>query len=150
MVPPDSLSAWLQDQLRAIAMIMFLVVAASALLLKLAVYLRVARLSRERRNLTEQTFVEHLAMYKFDPSITGATYRYLQQVQGIRFPIRPSDLLDEDLGLDNQDQEETIADLLAELQREPSPGLRPTPLLTVEDLVRHLQASPRRIRGRAA
>jgi hypothetical protein len=45
--------------------------------------------------------------------------------------------------LDLADVEETVRDLLQLTQRRYQPGLRHDPLVTVEDLVRFIQASPR-------
>ena len=94
--------------------------------------------------MSETTFTKHLQVYGFDPAITGAAYRYLQEVQLVQFPILAGDDLVEDLGLDNDDVEQTVTELTEALKRELTPGLRHTPLVTVEDLVRLLQASPRR------
>jgi hypothetical protein len=149
MVTPDTLSIWLKEQALPVGIVLILI-GLALLALKISASRRRTVLSRERHGVTEQTFVEHLAQYNFDPVITGTAYRYLQEVQGIQFPILPSDLLDEDLGLDHDDLEQTISELLQSLQRQESPGLRYTPVVTVEDLVRHLQASPRRSRQAAA
>jgi hypothetical protein len=149
MFTPDSVSIWLKEQAWPIAIILLLAVAVF-ILLKLSVIHRRAVLSRQREGDTEQTFVENLARYNFDPLITATTYRYLQQVQRIRFPILPSDALDEDLGLDCEDVNQTVRELLVALKREEAPGLRHEPMMTVEDLVRHLQASPRKRQQSAA
>jgi hypothetical protein len=149
MVTPDTLSIWLKEQALPIGILLILI-GLALLALKLSANRRRTVLSRERSGITEQTFVEHLAQYNFDPLITGTTYRYLQEVQRIQFPILPSDILDEDLGLDHDDLEQTIHELLQSLQRQESPGLRSIPVVTVEDLVRHLQASPRKKRQTAA
>jgi hypothetical protein len=134
---------WLKQQAWPIGILIALV-AATFIVLKLSASYRNAVLSRRRRGMTEQTFVEGLARYNFDPVIAGTTYRYLREVQQIKFPILPSDALDEDLGLDPDDVDQMIHDLLRSLHREEVPGLRNEPILTVEGLVRHLQASPRR------
>jgi hypothetical protein len=134
---------WLKGQVWPIGILIALT-AAFLLVLKLSVSYRNAVLSRQRRGMTEQTFVEQLAQYNFDPVIAGTTYRYLQEVQQIKFPILPSDALDEDLGLDPEDVDQTIRELLRSLKRAEVPGLHPEMVLTVEGLVRRLQASPRR------
>jgi len=149
MVTPDSLSVWLNEQAWPIAIIVACVVFAF-LALKISAKRRHKALANERQGVTEATFTDHLEQYGFDPAITGATYRYLQEVQLVRFPILPSDALDEDLGLDTEDIDQTISELTAALKRERQPGLRHTPLVTVEDLVRLLQASPRKSRSIAA
>jgi len=72
-------------------------------------------------------------------------YRYLQERQRVNFPILPGDQLDEDLGLDSEDITQTVREMTANLGRQFNPGLLHKPLVTVEDLVRMLQASPRHI-----
>jgi hypothetical protein len=61
----------------------------------------------------------------------------------VDFPILPSDALDEDPGLDSEDVKEAVRDLLIRTGREFRPGILTAPMVTVEDLVRYLQASPR-------
>ena len=149
MATPETLMMWLRDQAVPLAILVMLVIAAY-LILKTSSSRRTASLVREREGVTEATFVEHLEQFHFDPVITGATYRYLQQVQNVSFPILPSDALDEDLGLDSDDVEQTLRELLRSLNRMDAPGLRHEPTITVEDLVRHLQASPRAAQSIAA
>ena len=105
---------------------------------------RRSSLVRHRSGRTEETFAEYLAEYGFDPELARATYRYLQGQQNVAFPIEPFDDLDCDLGLDSEHLSETIRALLAETGRIYLPGLLDSPLVTVEDLVRTIQASPRR------
>jgi hypothetical protein len=149
MVTPDTLSLWLKEQSWPLAIIAVLVLGAF-LTLKYSARRRREVMNRERSGVTEETFVDHLAQYHFDPVITGTTYRYLQEAQLVPFPILPGDALDEDLGLDSEDVEQSVSELLASLNREEAPGLRHEPLVTVEDLVRHLQASPRKAQSAAA
>jgi len=106
---------------------------------------RRAALRRDRSGRTEETFVEYLAGYGFDQEIARATYRYLQQVQQVTFPILAKDDLDRDLGMDDDEVKRTVLDLLNETGREYLPGLLDSPLVTVVDLVRYIQASPRRV-----
>jgi acyl carrier protein len=143
MAIPITVEQWLIEQ--ALPLLLF----GFALLLGfVAVYLsarhRRASLLRARWQRTETTFVEELTGYGFDPEIARITYRYLQAQQNIAFPIEPLDDLDLDLGLDSEDLEQTIRDLLELTGREHLPGLLCSPLVTVGDLVRYLQASPRR------
>ena len=149
MVTPDTVSIWFKEQAWPIGLILLLV-AAAFLTVKLSSRRRAAALNRERSGVTEQSFTEHLAKFGFDPLIAGTTFRYLQEVQLVQFPILPTDTLDEDLGLDTEDVEQSVRELLASLQRQETPGLRHEPLHTVEDLVRHLQASPRKLISVAA
>lgn len=106
---------------------------------------RRAALARDRSGRTEDTFAEYFAAYGFDPQIARAAYRYLQQVRQIAFPIEPLDDLDRTLGLNEEELNQTIRDLLVETGREYLPGLLDSPLVTVLDLVRTIQASPRRV-----
>jgi hypothetical protein len=105
---------------------------------------RSSSLARDRSGHTEETFAEDLAEYGYDPDIARATYRYLQGQQSAALPIEPLDDLDSDLGLDSEDLREAIRELLTETGRSYLPGLLDSPLVTVVDLVRTIQASPRR------
>ena len=142
MITPDTLSIWIKEQAWPIAIVLICAGLAFALL-KYSAKRRVEKLLKEREGVTEQTFTEHLERYGFDAVITSATYRYLQEVQLVQFPIVPGDALDEDLGMDSEDVDQTVRELSVALHREQTPGLRYAPLVTVEDLVRLLQASPR-------
>jgi hypothetical protein len=142
MSGPDTLSSWLREQAWPIIFVL-IAVGLVYLLLKLSSHSRIQKLIEQRKSATEQTFTEGLQRFGFDPAIATATYRYLQQVQQVRFPILPEDALDEDLGLGLEDVEQTVQELGLALNRQEAPGLRFSPLVTVEDLVRLLQASPR-------
>jgi hypothetical protein len=149
MDTPDSLSLWLKEQAWPIAILAGLVIL-TFIVLKLSASRRHKALASQREGVTEASFTAHLQQYGFDPVITGATYRYLQEIQRVNFPILPGDALDEDLGLDTEDIEQTVTELTEAMKRDRSPGLRHTPIVTVEDLVRLLQASPRKARSVAA
>jgi hypothetical protein len=149
MDTPDSLTVWLKDQAWPIAIIVGLAIF-TFVALKFAARKRQRALTQQREGVNEASFVSHLQKYGFDPMIAGSTYRYLQEVQLVKFPILPGDALDEDLGLDTEDIEQSIAELTEALKRDRSPGLRHTPIVSVEDLVRLLQASPRRANSVAA
>ena len=149
MATPDTLSTWLKAQSIPIALIV-LGVLVVILILRVSARRRQDALLREREGVSEQTFTAHLQRYGFDPSITSTTYKYLQEVQRVQFPILPGDALDEDLGMDSDDIQQTVRELTHALKRDPNPGLRSTPMVTVEDLVRLLQASPRKMRSAAA
>lgn len=113
------------------------------LVLFLSSHSRRMAMNRKRAGLNEYTFVNFLAAYGFDADIARTTYQYLQEKQNVHFPIEASDQLDEDLGLDSSDIRQTVRDLLVACGRQYRPGMMHTPLVTVEDLVRYLQASPR-------
>ena len=149
MVTPDTPLLWLKEQSFPIALILLGILVAF-LVVRISARRRHDKLLRERDGINEGSFTTHLERYGFDPQITSTTYRYLQQVQRVQFPILPGDALDEDLGLDSEDIQQTVRELTETLGREPNPGLRSTPMVTVEDLVRLLQASPRKVRSLAA
>ena len=140
----STLGQWLGQQIVPLVYIGFAVLMGFALLY-FSAQSRRAALVRDRSGKTEETFAEYLAAYGFDPEIARTTYRYLQQVQQVAFPIVPKDDLDRDLGLNDNDVKRTVRDLLNETSREYLPGLLDSPLVTVVDLVRYIQASPRRV-----
>jgi len=120
------------------------------LLLRLSAWAREYRLRRKRAGVTQQTFTAQLQQYGFDPVITSATFRYMREVQLVPFPVLPGDDLEKDLGLAPEDVNQAVRDLSIALRREYSPGRQPLPLVTIEDLIRLLQASPRIVRTGAA
>jgi hypothetical protein len=139
-----ALQQWLGDQIVPLFFVGFAILMGFGLLY-FSAQGRKAALKRDRSGRSEQSFVEFLAPYGFDPEIAGATYRYLQERQRVAFPILPTDDLDRDLGLDENEVKTTVRDLLSEMGREYLPGLLDSPLVTVVDVVRCIQASPRRV-----
>ena len=137
-----SITAWLGHRAWPLWLLLTLIVVCVALL-RLSAWLREHKLRKARAGITQETFTAQLQQYGFDPVITGATFRYLREVQMVPFPVLPGDDLDKDLGLTPEDVDQSVRDLTLALRREYSPGLQPTPLLTVEDLIRLLQAQPR-------
>jgi hypothetical protein len=137
-----SIPPWLGHHAWPLWLLLALVVACMALL-RLSAWSRERRIRRKRVGVTQETFTAQLEQYGFDPVITGSTFRYLREVQLIPFPVLPGDDLEKDLGLTPEDVDQSVRDLTLALRRVHSPGLQPTPLVTVEDLIRLLQASPR-------
>ncbi len=142
MQTPSNISIWLGEQALPLALIVLLL-AFVMIVLYLSARNRRAKMNEERSGVNEDTFVSFLGTYGFDANIARTTYRYLQEKQNVSFPIKAGDLLDEDLGLDSEDIKESVLDLLTINQRLHQPGLYQSPLVTVEDLVRFIQASPR-------
>ncbi len=140
MQVPSSLSIWLTEQAGLLAPIVALL-AAILLVLYLSARYRTLKMNAARSGLNEDTFVHSMLPYGFDPFVTRTTYRYLQQ--HVTFPIKSSDLLDEDFGLDLHDLHLSIIAILVLTGRLHQPGLQHRPIATVEDLVRFIQASPR-------
>jgi hypothetical protein len=134
---------WLGEQIVPVFFIGFAILMGIALVY-LSAQSRRSSLARDRSGITADTFADSLAAHGFDPEIARTAYVYLQQTQQVAFPIDPRDDLDRDLGLDGDDIEHTVRDLLQATGREYLPGLLDSPLATVVDLVRYLQASPRR------
>ena len=143
MSTPFTVQQWLSEQAVPLFMIGFALMMGFALLY-LSAQARRSSLVRDRSGRTEDTFVDDLGGYGFDPEVARTAYRYLQERQNVAFPIEPTDDLDRDLGLDSEDLKQTVRDLLDETGREHLPGLLYSPLVTVGDLVRYLQASPLR------
>jgi hypothetical protein len=114
-------------------------------LLYLSAEHRRSALVRDRSGHSALSFAEYLAACGFDPEIALATYAYLQQVRGVDFPILAKDDLDRDLGLSEEEVTGSLRDLLDETGREYLPGLIDSPMVRVVDLVRWVQASPRRM-----
>ena len=131
MPTPFTVQQWLGEQVVPLFFIGFAILMGFAVLY-VSAQSRRSSLARDRSGRTEETFAEYLA------------YRYLQRQQNVAFPIEPLDDLDCDLGLDSEDLRATIRGLLAETGRSYLPGLLDSPLITVVDLVRTIQASPRR------
>src|SRR5580698_5317729 len=138
-----NIQQWLGEQIVPVFFIGFAILMGIALVY-LSAQSRRSSLVRDRSGCTEDTFAESLAAYGFDPEIARTTYVYLQQIQRVAFPIDPRDDLDRDLGMDGDDVKRTVRDLLDETGREYLPGLLTSPLVTVVDVVRYIQASPRR------
>jgi hypothetical protein len=137
-----SIPAWLGHHAWPLWLLLALIVACVALL-RLSAWYREHKLRRQRAGITEATFTAQLEQYGFDPVITSSAFRYLREVQLIPFPVLPGDDLEKDLGLAPEDVYQTVRDLTLALRREYSPGLQPIAPVTVEDLIRLLQASPR-------
>jgi len=138
------LGRWMGEQAMPLFFLGFALLMGLALLY-ISAQSRQAALVRDRSGRSEETFTEYLAAYGFDPEIARATYRYLQQVHGIAFPILPKDDLDRDLGLNDDEVRQALRDLLNEAGRAYLPGLIDAPVVKVVDLVRYVQASPRRV-----
>jgi hypothetical protein len=143
MAPPFTMQQWLSDQALPLFMIGFALLMGFAIVY-LSAKARRSSIVRDRSGRTEDSFVFDLTGWGFDPEIARTAYQYLQECQNVGFPIEPLDDLDHDLGLDSEDLEQTIRDLLAETGRVHLPGLLYSPLVTVVDLVRYIQASPQR------
>ena len=142
MQTPSTPLIWLSEQDVPLAIIVaflgFVMIA-----LYISARTRRLRMNEARSGANEDTFVNSLLIYGFDPMIARTTFRYLQEKQRVSFPIEATDQLDEDLGLDLVEVDESIQDILKLTERVYQPGLNHTPLVTVEDLVRLIQASPR-------
>jgi hypothetical protein len=138
-----TIQQWLGEQIVPVFFIGFAILMGIAMVY-LSAQSRRSSLVRDRSGITADTFAESLAAYGFDPEIARSAYLYLQQVQQVAFPIDPRDDLDRDLGLNGDDVKRTVRDLLEETGREYLPGLLDQPLVTAVDLVRYIQASPRR------
>jgi len=134
---------WLGQQIIPLFFIVFAILMGIAMVY-FSAQSRRASLARDRSGRTEDTFAESLAAHGFDPEIARLTYLHLQQNRRVAFPIDPLDDLERDLGLNSEEIDQSVRDLLNETGREYLPGLLKSPLITVVDLVRSIQTSPRR------
>jgi hypothetical protein len=139
---PSTPLIWLREQVVPLAIIVALL-GFVMIVLYTSARSRRAKMNEARSGANEDTFVNSLLIYGFDPVIARTTFRYLQEKQRVSFPIEATDQLDEDLGLGLSDVEESVQDILKLTERLYQPGLKHAPLVTVEDLVRFVQASPR-------
>ena len=139
-----AIQQWLGEQIVPVFLIGFAILMGLGMIYLSALNRRSA-LARRRAGRTEENFAEYLARYGFDETIARSTYRYLQEKQRVSFPIEPMDDLDRDLGLDGEDVKTTLLDLLEQNGREYLPRIVDSPLVRVVDLVRYIQASPRRM-----
>ena len=141
MFTPSTLQQWLADQAAPLCFLGFALLMGLFLLYLSAVSRRSA-LARRRSGRTEDSFVEELAAYGYDPEIAQMTYRVLRERLGISFPLEPTDDLDRDLGIDGPEQQQILEELLAAADRDYAPGILSAPVTTVAHLVRHVQTSP--------
>lgn len=133
------LNSWLWKEIGGV-LVLGIVGSAAIIAASLAANRRRARSPRQA-GLSERSFTDYLKRNGFDPIVAATTYRYLREIQDVRFPILPGDALDWDLGLDEERIGQTLAELARRLDRR---LLRSVQLpITVEDLVRTVQASPR-------
>ena len=142
MQTPSTPLIWLSEQALPLAIIVAFL-GFVMLVLTMSARSRKTQMNQARSGVNEDTFVNSLLVYGFDPMIARTTFRYLQEKQRVSFPIEAGDHLDEDLGLGLEDVEESIHDILKLTDRVYQAGLMHTPLVTVEDLARLIQASPR-------
>ncbi len=143
MQTPSTLQIWVSEQAVPLALLVALVVVFFAVLYGSA-RMRQSRMKAARAGMNEDTFIRSLLERGLDAEIGRVTFRYLRDRREIAFPIRPFDKLDEDLGLDLSEIDESLMEILHLTGRLHRPGLQHQPLITVEDLVRLVQASPRR------
>ncbi|MDP9037795.1 MAG: hypothetical protein M3O02_00805 [Acidobacteriota bacterium] len=138
---PSTVHQWLADQAVPLALVAFALLM-GLFLLFLSAAARRSAIARRRAGRSEQTFVDELAAYGYDPAIARLTYRTLRQQHRIDFPIEPGDDLETDLGLDPADLRHLTRHLLHAAEREYTPGTLFAPITTVAHLVRHVQTSP--------
>ena len=142
MQTPSTPMIWLSEQALPLAIIVAFL-GFVMIVLHFSARARKVQMNEARSGVNEDTFVNSLLIYGFDPIIARTTFRYLQEKQRVSFPIEATDHLDEDLGLGLEDVEESLQDILRLTDRVYQAGLKHSPIVTVEDLVRLIQASPR-------
>lgn len=140
----SGIEQWLAEQIVPVFFVGFAMLAGLALLYFSAQSRKAAR-RRDRAGRDEDSFAEQFAAHGFDAEIARATYRYLEERTRPGFPLLPMDDLDRDLGLDADDVREVLRELTARTGRDYLPGLVTAPIVTVAELVRAVQASPRKV-----
>ena len=135
---------WLGDQIVPVFFIGFAILMGIAMVY-LSAQSRRSSLVRDRSGMHRGDVCEYLWLRMGSiRRLHGRLTVYLQEAQQVAFPIDPRDDLDRDLGMDGEEVKQTVRELLDETGREYLPGLLDSPLVTVVDLVRYIQASPRR------
>lgn len=141
MQTPSSTWMWITEQPGSLvltgALLLFIIA-----LLSLSARRRRAVIGEARSGKNQSTFMDSLTANGFDAKIARTTYHYLQEKQQAGLPLAADVLLDKDLGLDSVDIDGCIRDLMQLNGRLFGPETAPPALLTVEDLVRHIQTSP--------
>jgi hypothetical protein len=140
----SGIEQWLLEQIVPVFFVGFALLAGLALVYFSAQSKKAAR-RRDRAGQDETTFAEKLAAHGFDPAIARATYEYLEKHTRAGFPLLPADDLDRDLGMDRDDVRDALRELTALAGREYLPGLVTVPIVTVAELVRAVQSSPRKV-----
>jgi hypothetical protein len=138
---PSTLRQWLADQAIPLAALIFALMMGLCLLY-LSVASRRAAVARRRVGRSEDTFVDELATYGYDPEIARLTYITLRDRHQVPFPILPTDDLERDLGVQPEELDQLLQLLLDATGRRRSPGMLSAPIATVAHVVRHVQSSP--------
>ena len=117
--------------------------------------LRLRRLAQPRAGESICSYARALPIRELDPWVVRAVFEELQPYvadHGIPFPIRPADRLAEELGVDAEELNETVAPQIAQRIGRSLDGAEHNPyygkVMTVEDLVRFFCAQPESPSGR--
>lgn len=141
MDAPATFRGWMEAQMMPVSLLAAFL-AAGLLIVVFSAWARKRQMETQRAGETLESFVQRMADYGFNTDLSRLTYIYLTEHEGVSFPIRPRDFLDEDLGLSDGDVREMLAWLTSASGRLYEPGAVPYPLVTVADVVRAVQASP--------
>ena len=139
----DTLRGWLTDQALPFGLLLAFL-AGGLVVVFVSRVMRNSRLATRRSGRDEVSFVNEMLHMGCDPGISRTAYAYLQHKRKIAFPILPEDRLDLDLGLEDTDVTDMVNYLLAADSREHASAQSYPPLITVQDVVRRVQASPMR------
>lgn len=140
----SGIEQWFVQQIVPVFLVGFALLAGLALVYFSAQSRKAAR-RRDRAGQDEETFAAQFASHGFDPEIARTAYRYLEERTRLGFPILPGDDLDRELGLDADDVRDVLRELAAQAGRDYLPGLVTEPIATVAQLVRAVQAQPRKV-----
>jgi hypothetical protein len=138
----QTLSDWSMEQLGPLGI--FLVIAGIAFVF----FFLLARwrewdFARSRSGYGTDDFIRDMRIRGISEDVSRAGYEVIQNEQKVRFPIMPEDALDEQLGITDIDLMDTLVSILTRTGREKKAGLMHLPLVTVEDLLKLVQVSPK-------
>jgi len=139
----NMLRVWLSDQALPFGLLLAFL-AGGLFVVYVSGVMRKSRLASRRAGRDEASFVHEMLSLGYDLQICRTAYTYLQQEQKISFPILPEDRLNLDLRMADTDVTDMVHHLLTANGRERASGHSYTPLITVQDVVRQVQASPMR------
>jgi hypothetical protein len=141
MQTPDTLRAWMADQALPFGLLLAFL-AAGLLVVFVSGLMRKSRLASHRAGRDEASFVNELLPLGYELRLCRSAYLYLKQEQQISFPILPEDRLDQDLGLYDTDVTDMVNHLLAVNGRTRDAHSPHASLITVQDVLKYVQASP--------
>jgi hypothetical protein len=137
----QTLANWSSEQLGPLGI--FLVIAGMAFVFFfILARWREWHFAHRRKGYDKDDFIRDMRIRGVSEEVSRAGYEVIRHEQNVRFPVKPDDALDEQLGITDVDLMDTLMSILARTGKEKKPGLMYMPLVTVEDLLKLVQVSP--------